>query len=400
MLPWESRRTRRNGRAGLQPGRQALERLETRELLAYTPLGYSLPDLTVSGYTSTVASWGGPLTVTLNVRNLGASTLPEPTALQPGATSQANAQPTSVAVYVSRRPHPSGKNAVLVGLINTPEINQNDVIQLTQTLTLPSQPKGFPSDGGKVFVSFKVNPMGTVNESDYTNNFATSKQPVLIEAPFPELVVTAVDFPPVIQPGDTIAPTIRIANLGPASTAIQGPVTVELVASTTRKFTSGSSVVGTYTVTNIPGISQVSSGTTIVGDTNLNPQNNTVTITSAPVTLPVTPKVYFIGVVIDPNHTIKQIRTIGGGGTPSNALSLPQQVGPPIAGLPAAGVVFPGGGANNLPFPYPPNVIPSATPPTNPQTGVKACLTPRERLRPERVPDPSPSDGPGTRRHF
>ena len=33
--------------------------LETRELLAYTPLGYSLPDLTVSGYTRTVAAWGG-----------------------------------------------------------------------------------------------------------------------------------------------------------------------------------------------------------------------------------------------------------------------------------------------------------------------------------------------------
>ncbi len=372
MLPWDPRRTRRNGRAGLQPGRQSLDQLETRELLAYTPLGYSLPDLTVSGYTSTVAAWGGPLTVTLDVRNLGASTLTEPTALQPGAVGHADAGPTTVEVFVSRTPQRSASNSVLIGSISTPAINQNDLTQLTQTLTLPAQPHGFPSDGGKVYVSFKINPSGNVQESDYTNNSSRSSTPVLIEAPFPELVVTAIDVPPVMQPGDTIQPTIRIANLGPGSTATQGPVTVSLVASTTRKFTSGSSILATYTVANIPGTSTVSSGTAIFGDTNLNPQNNTVTITGSAVTLPTSPKVYFIGVVVDPNHTIKQIRGIGGAGASSNALSLPQQVGPPINGLPPAGVIYAGGGANNLPFPYPPNTPLSATTATSPQTGVKA----------------------------
>ena len=200
----------------------------------------------------------------------------------------------------------------MVGTIATPEIDQNDLVQLTQTLTLPAQPKGFPSDGGKVYVSFAINPTGNVSESDYTNNSSRSSQPVLIEAPFPELVVTAIDVPPIMQPGDTIQPTIRIANLGPASTSTQGPVTVDLVASTTRKFTSGSSILATYSVANVPGTSQVSSGTQIFGDTNLNPQNNTVTITGAAVTLPTSPKVYFIGVVVDPNHTIRQIRSIGG----------------------------------------------------------------------------------------
>jgi hypothetical protein len=371
VLPWESRRKRRNGRAGLQPGGQSLEQLEARELLAYTPLGFSLPDLTVSGYASTVAAWGGPLTVTVNVRNLGASTLPEPTNLQPGAFGNADAAPSSVAVLVSRSPHATARNSVLVGSIATPAINQNDLVQLTQTLTLPAQPAHFPGDGGKVFVHFVVNPGGkTVNESDYTNNTARSSLPVQIEVPLPDLVETAIDVPPVMQPGDTIQPTIRIANIGPASTSAQGPVTVVLVASTTRKFTSGSSILSTYTVANIPGTSQVSSDAQIVGDTNLNPQNNVVTITGAPVTLPTSPKVYFIGVVIDPNHAIQQIRSVGAGAS-TNALSLPQQVGPPITGLPPAGVVFPGGGANNLPFPYPPNVTISNTTTTLPQTGVK-----------------------------
>jgi hypothetical protein len=375
VLPWESRRDRRNGRAGRQRGRglglglSTLERLEGRELLAYTPLGYSLPDLTVSGYTSSSAAWGGPLTITLNIQNLGASTLPEPTALQPGAVSHADAGPTNVAVILARSPHPNSRNSFIVASIGTPAVAQNSAIQETQTITLPAQPRGFPSDGGKVYVSFRINPTGIVNESDYTDNFAKSTNPLLIEAPLPELDATALDVPPVMQPGDTIEPVIRVTNFGPASTGSQGPVTVDLVASTTRKFNTGSSILATYTVTNIPGNAQVSTGSTNFAVTNLNPQQNTVTITGTPLTLPTTPRVYFIGVVVDPKHTIKQIHQIGGVRTATNALSLSQQVGPPIKGLPPAGVIFAGGGANNLPFPYPPNV--TVTTPTSPQTGVK-----------------------------
>jgi hypothetical protein len=371
VLPWESRRHRRNGRAGRQRslGLTTLERLEGRELLAYTPLGYSFPDLTVSGYTSSAAAWGGPLTVTLNVQNLGASTLPEPTAMQPGAVSRADAGPTNVAVILSTSPRPNPRNSFIVAYIGVPAVSQNNVIHETQTITLPLQPRNFPGDGGKVYVSFRINPNGVVNEADFTNNFAKSTNPLLIEAPLPELDVTALDVPPVMQPGDTIEPVIRVTNFGPGSTGSQGPVTVALVASTTRRFTSGSSTLATYTVSNIPGISQVSTGSTNFAITNLNPQQNTVTITGAPLTLPTTPRVYFIGVVVDPNHTLKQIHGIGGTTTATNALSLPHPVGPPINGLPPAGVIYAGGGANNLPFPYPPNVT-GVTPPTSPQTGV------------------------------
>jgi hypothetical protein len=370
VLPWEARRTRRKGRAGRQQGLGlgTVERLEGRELLAYTPLGFSLPDLTISGYTSTAAAWGGPLTVTFNAQNLGASTLPEPTALQPGATSTADAGPTTVAVILSRNPRFNPRNSFTVANIGVPGVSQNNAIQETQTITLPAQPPTFPGDGGKIYVGFKINPTGIVNESDYTNNFATASHPVLIVAPLPELAATALDVPPVMQPGDTIAPTIRVTNFGPGSTGSQGPLTVALVASTNRRFNSGSSTLATYTVTNLPGISQTSTGAESFDITNLNPLQNTVTIASAPLTLPTTPKVYFIGVVVDPNHTIKQVRTIGGTSA-TNALSLPQRVGPPIKGLPPAGVIFAGGGANNLPFPYPPNVSPTAA--TSPQTGVK-----------------------------
>ena len=371
MLPWETRRTRRNGRggAGRLPDRLCLERLEERELLAYTPLGYSLPDLTISGYTSSVASWGGPLTVTLDVQNLGASTLIEPTMLLPGATSHADSSPTTVAVIASRGPHPGAKGAVQVASIAVPSIKQNDFVQFTQTLTLPNRPAGLPGNGGKVYVTFKINSTGASPESDTTNN-KSSGHLLKIRAPLPDLVVTALDVPPVMQPGDTIQPNVRIANLGPADTNLQGPVLVELVASTTPKFNSGSSVISTFSVPNIPGTSAVSSGSQLSGDANLDPQTNIDTIRFNPVTLPVSPKVYYIGVVVDPSKSIRQIHVIGRVQT-GNALKLPQRVGPKTSGLPPAGVLYAGGGTNNLPFPYPPNITPSGTTTTLPQTGVK-----------------------------
>jgi hypothetical protein len=342
-----------------------VERLEPRALLAYTPLGYSLPELKVSGYTSSSASWGSSLTVTLNVQNLGASTLIEPTQLLPLAPSHADSSPTTVDLFLSRTPHPTrGKDTVLAAVISIPSIKQNNLVQISKTVTLPAQPAGFPGDGGMVFASFLINPMGQSPDLIGAPRSAIStSNPILIEAPFPQLDVTSLDVPPVIQPGDTIAPTIRIINVGPAATAPQGPFTVTLVASTQPKLNGGTSTVATYTVNNIPGISQVSSGTHVTTDANVNPQNNIVTIVGAPVTLPVKPKVYFIGVVVDPQHKLVQIQA-------NHNLQQATRVGPPIRGLPAAGVVYAGGGTSNLPFPYPPNVK-SVVPPTVPQTGIK-----------------------------
>jgi hypothetical protein len=341
-----------------------VERLEPRALLAYTPLGYSLPDLKISGYTSSSASWGSSLTVTLNVQNLGASTLIEPTLLAPGAPSHADSSPTTVDVFLSRTPHPRAKDTVLAAVIPIPGIKQNNLVQISQTVTLPAQPAKFPGDGGKVYASFVINPMGQSPDLVGAPRSAIStSNPILIEAPFPQLEVTGLDVPSVMQPGDTIAPTIRIINVGPAATSPQGPFTVTLVASTQPKLNAGSSTIATYTVNNIPGISQVSSGTHVTSDANVNPQNNIVTIVGAPVTLPVEPKVYFIGVVVDPNRKLAQLQA-------NHGLQQPQRVGPPIKGLPPAGVLYSGGGSNNLPFPYPPNVK-SVVPPTTFQTGIK-----------------------------
>jgi hypothetical protein len=337
VLPWETRRKRRQSRggAGRRPGRIVLEPLEERKLMAYTPLGYSLPDLTVTGYNASIASWGGPLAVTVQVQNLGASTLIEPTQLVQAAPSHADSDPTTVAVLVSHKPNSGG---VLVGTIAVPTVKQNSLMQLTQTLALPEQPSGFSSTG-KVFIRFVVNPGGISPESDFTNNRGTGS-PVRLQASAPDLVVQGLDVPGTMQPGDTIQPNVGIANLG---TAASGPVTVELVASLTKTLDAGSSIVATYNLANIPGVSQSSTG-------------NVVQIVGAPVTLPTSPSNYSIGLYVV--------------GQKGNKLSQVRHVGPRIQGLPGAGVLYAGAGADNLPFPYPPNVTPSGTSTTIPQTGI------------------------------
>jgi hypothetical protein len=383
VFPWESRQTSRSRRDRRRPdvGVGALESLERRELLAFSPIGFSLPDLTVSGFASPAASWGGPLTVTVNVSNLGTSTIIEPNALAPGSTSTADAPASVVDVYALRKPHSAKSTAVLLGTVDVPALAQNTVTQITSTITLPPQPFKFPGDGGKVFVVFVANGTGTVLDTDKTND-ASAPVPLLIEAPLPELAVVGLDVPPVMQPGDTIQPNIRIANFGPADTLPQGPVQVALVASTTPTFNLGSSIIAVYTIPNIPGASQVASQGQVFGDANLNPALNVVTIAGNPVTLPVSPSVYFIGVVVDPNNQIKQLQKVPQFTRPKNPFSLSHVVGPPIANLPPAGVLV-AGGIDNVPlFPLPFNgltigALPNATvtPAPFPPTTISASAT-------------------------
>ena len=61
-----------------------------------------------------------------------------------------------------------------------------------------------------------------------------------------------------------------------------------------------------------------------------------MTFTGPSVTLPTSPRKYYLGVVVDPYGKIQQLST------PANPLADIQVVGPPIPHLPPAGVVFDG----------------------------------------------------------
>lgn len=372
VLPWETLRARDIRRARRLTDRIALEPLEERQLLSYSSLGSSLPDLRISGSAGSVASWGSTYQVSAILQNIGASTIVEPLSQTPpgqivvgpdgnpvppfAVPSTANAGASAIAVLLSPRPH-SLAGAIQIGSISAPALAQNSVEQVSTSITLPTRPAGFRASG-VYYIVFKANATNTLTESSYANNLSAPIPVRFLNQALPELRATALSVPPVMQPGDTIAPTFQITNLGTASTAAQGPVQVALVASVSPDFNLGSSIVALYTLpAGIPGSSDTPvqnfvrhhrrlSGLNAIVD-NVTPGNNVVTYTGSAVTLPTSPSTYYLGIVVDPYNTLNQLSL------PSNRLEQIQVVGPPIPGLPAAGVVS--SSALTQQFPTPPD---------------------------------------------
>ncbi len=328
VFPFDARRPSRNGRPRRRPDLSAFVRLETRELMAYSPLGFSLPDLTVVGQAPPVAAYGGQITVTVDVSNLGASSINEPLNLEQGAPSHADAPPSVVGVYLSPRPHGFGPGAVRIGEVSIPTVQQNSTVQVTQTLNMPATaPKGFPGNGKNLYIFFRADDKRQMLELDRTNNVYRAPQPIQLAAALPDLQAIGLQLPPVMQPGDKIQPTIQIANYGTAATAPQGPVEVQLVTST-------GVVLTTFTIDNIAPLSSVPSRHTVLGDSTLDIPANVVTLTGPIVTLPSSPASYTVGLRVDPNNTIREIHELVSG--PTTSLQEAKPVGPPVHGLPPA----------------------------------------------------------------
>ncbi|MBX6311661.1 MAG: hypothetical protein IRY99_01865 [Isosphaeraceae bacterium] len=347
MLPNADRRDRRRDHNRRRPCPAVLEPLEDRDLPAVGPLGVAQPDLTVSGTTGPIAAWGGPLGIHLDVRNLGASSTPEPLALSPGAHAAAdvvtpNNQPVQVLVFASKRPRFGAHNLrrgriVPLGTVNVPTpILQNSLETVDTTITLPQRPRGFPGNGGKIYVGFAIDPNNQVPDADRSNNIARDGQPVVITPALPDLHAIALDVPSRMQPGDVIAPSIKVANFGTVDPASQGPVTVALVASNDTNFGPGDHILATYTLTSLPPLAAVPMKNPVLGDVNVNDPANVDVLTGQLVTLPSQPATYFLGVIVDPENKIRELHEVRRG--PSPALVPVVPVGPPIANLPPAGV--------------------------------------------------------------
>lgn len=361
MPPSDARYPRRGRRARGGRTIASLEALEGRELLAYSPLGYSLPDLTVVGYSAPVASWGEPVAITADVFNVGASSLTEPfNQIPPGetspglpgqglpGTSHADAPATMIDVFVSTRP---GKGPFIdVGELAVPAITQNNFAVVTGDITLPARPAGFPQVG-KVYFTYVVDGNNSVLESSYANNAFKSHQVVTLAPALPNLQVIGFFTPTPLVPGQAVVPVIQIANLGTAPTNQQGPVTVDIVASLTKNFGPADQILATYTVANIPPLSAVSTTEPFGGSLNVQTPSNVVTLQSQTIVLPTTPSVYFLGVKVDPLGAIKQQGHIN---TPR--LDAFVKVGPPIPGFAPPTVLSTTGTVpteNVFPFPLP-----------------------------------------------
>lgn len=327
-----------------------VEALEPRELMAYSALGFSLPDLTVHGFAAPVAAYKGQLAVTVDVSNIGASSLIEPLALQQGSPSSADAGQSTVTVYISPTKHFSSRS-VPIGTIPISGVAQNSVVQATALFNLPSRIRGFPPVGGTFYVNFRVNEDRAVVEENHRNNVQRIGVPVQTAVYLPDLYAIALNTPPVMQPGDFIAPVIKIANYGTADPGIQGSFNVDIVASTDQTFGPGDKVLTQFTVNSLSPLSFVPSENTVLGDVNVNDPINVLTLQSPNVQLPTGSTSYFIGVIVDPDDKIREIHEVGRG--TNSTLSPIRPVGPPIAGLPPAGVVSDPAPASNV-FPFAP----------------------------------------------
>jgi hypothetical protein len=366
VLPWETLRARVERRARRRTDLAALEQLEGRQLLSYSSLGYSLPELQISGLAGPVASWGGSYQVTVVLQNTGASTIIEPLSLVPASEvaigpdgslvppyyvpSSADAAASQIGIYLAPRPR-SLAGAIEIGTATAPALSQNDIERFNVSLTLPARPSGFRSTG-----------VYYIRLVENSNNVSAPIPVRFISQALPQLQATALDLPDALQPGDTVVPTFQITNLGTANTDTQAPVQVALVASVTPSFTLGSSIVALYTLpAGVPGQSSAPVknsahhharlyGSTIYNN-NVTPAQNVETFTGAAVTLPTSPSTYYLGLVIDPNNTLKQLSL------PANRLELIRTVGPATSGLPPAGVVSTP--LSPLPqFPNPPDGVP------------------------------------------
>lgn len=228
---------------------------------------------------------------------------------------------------------------------------QNSIVEETAVLALPNRLRGFQPVGGNFYVNFRVNENRAVVESNYRDNVQRIGSPVQTAPYLPDLYAIALQTPPVMQPGDVIAPVIKLANYGTADPSVQGPFVVDLVASTDQNFGPGDTVLAQFTVNSVLPLSLVPSQNTVLGDVNVADPINVITLQSPNVTLPTGSTSYYLGVIVDPNNVIREIHEVGVG-TNSN-LSPIRQVGAPIADLPPAGVISDPAPTSNV-FPYPP----------------------------------------------
>lgn len=374
MLSWENLRARDDRRARRRTDPAPLESLEGRQLLSYSPLGYSLPNLNVRGQAGPVATWGGTLTVTAILQNTGASTINEPLSLIPpgqvlagpdglpvpsyAIASSADVPANQINILLTRNPR-SLAGAINLGTVGDSTsgiaVPQNDVRIVPTTVQLPAHPAGFPTTG-RLYIRLVANVNNSILQGSDTNNVSPAIPVRFIYRAAPSLRVTELNVPSSMQPGDTIAPTIRIVNSG-TSPAPAG-TEVALVASVSPDFNLGSSIVSLYTLPNeIPA--QSSATVALRGrhgkvlsprfsSRNVNPGANVLTFAGTAATLPTLPSRYYLGVVIDPNNKLPQLSL------PANRLEQIRVVGP-SNGLPPAGVVS---SSTSLAFPNPPDGVP------------------------------------------
>src|SRR5262249_53013943 len=157
-------------------------------------------------------------------------------------------QSNQISIFITPRRNTLA-GAVQIGTLSAPAtgtvISQNDIETFPTSLTLPARPANFPATG-RFYIRLVANVNNAVVQSSTHNNISPAIPVRFVSTALPELRVAGFGVPTVMQPGDTIAPVLQIANLG--SAAAPAGVQVAVVASVTPDFNLGSSIVALYTL--------------------------------------------------------------------------------------------------------------------------------------------------------
>lgn len=304
--------------------RGGVEGLESRELMAYSAFGYSLPDLTVTGFSGLVGSRGEALSVTVDVQNLGAASLPEPdkealiipeAPAPPPVSPQthADAGPSVVRVRMGR-PGASFSQSIPIGDIQIPRLPENDIVRVTSSITLP--PTGiFPKlpTRGPAVLYFMADANHQVVELDEANNRDLHPFQFTLAAPLPDVNAIAMSNSQPLRPGDLITNDFKLVNSGTVNTNTQQPFFVDLVRSNDLVYQPGRDEVlaryqigGNQALSNIQPSALASRKRLYYPTQNLTDLNDIATVISSPVNLPFQPNSYYIGLVVDPTRQLTE----------------------------------------------------------------------------------------------
>jgi FG-GAP-like repeat/CARDB/Beta-propeller repeat len=219
----------------------------------------ALPDLTMTGVSGpSSAMVGGTINVVNTVKN------------NSDLANKIYAYPGSFTVGLYLSPSVGGfpsPDKILIGSRTVADLAPGASDAATTAVTIPST--YIASDGstqsvaeGSYFLTAVADSGGVVTEAHEGNNTVFANTSIAIQGVKPDLVVTNVTGPTSVQRGNSYSVSTTIANL--ASPVANGPFDVGIYLSTDPTITTADTLIGSYTVASLGGLSSATANNTTV----------------------------------------------------------------------------------------------------------------------------------------
>lgn len=378
---------RRASRRNRSP-RPVLDALEARQLMAFSPFGVSRPDLVVDAFAPPVASVGDTISLVIDVRNLGSTSIVEPLGFfdpragrQPFVSryvSPADAGPSQIQVYLSAFPVFDETAVPISAPIPVPAVPQNTLLRMLPQDGLPanvavpqylrnvanpqavnvapaialpdlaSWPAGIPNfDGDTVYLFLRADDAKVVAEHDETNNLSRPIPLRLVPA-LGDFDAVGLDVARGMQPADVVTPNLKVVNYGTRDVAdYNQELRVDLTASFDSRLSFDDFAFARFDVQSVAPINFAPTRRVVRGARNVIDPANVTTVPADQIAFPVGPYVripnalngYNFGAVVDPENDLLELSELRG----RRAVHFSQlrRVAPPLRGVGPADVIAP-----------------------------------------------------------